>query len=513
MMKQLRLIYIVLFISIQSYSQVPVSQNGILKGTQIVALSNKADGNANGGGGGDVIIFPLGETRLADTYGKVDIYHDNEIKFSKALKKSVDRVVNLINFYLIDPKDGIVNFLDARYAYYAVSELPDHPTCNKRLKYSGVPSGAYVAQVACSVGTDTWIKLSLFERMSLDDQTALIFHEALRRHENIDDMTIATVVNGMKVALQNVQKQTGPDLIQPLTEGEYLMVRRMFRSLQVAYGASLEKTRQITREYALTRHGGVFKGTSDQLEKLSAGVVIGIGARVRGDSKIAENSVLVETNICLKSCTIGANTMIKTVPLFESIWDESSEGSPRGYFGLNLDSSVNNTNIILIGSDVVMNEARLYLGSKSIRKDNYKRFSFPLSFSMGDRSRLEKLTVLRMRFENKLEIGADTKLTAFIINDTYTDIKIESGTEISNLRISGIESGHQVVFSGVLHGDKYFCRSMDPRRSLPPRKGLEKLLTKEPKDPVKIENLAALDQTCTEFKKMPELENLFFNPK
>lgn len=450
-------------------------------------------GGINGGGGGDTVVFQTGESHFADTYAQIDKYHDNEITFSKALKEKIDTLNILKRFYLVKPKDDSYDIIDSHTAFYAVDQLPSNPICDKRLKYNDVPNEAHVEQVACTIGTETWIRTSIFERMSLEDQSLLIFHEALRRNSDLDDVTIATITNGMIVAVRNLELQSNPGQIVPLTAEEKLMVRRMFRSLQIAYGATPEQARTILKDHIITAHGGIFNGTPTQFENLSAGVIIGIGSYVVSDSIIGEKSILINTNICRNSCTIGVNTFIKDFYFLD--WVSTNGNSRLGTYW-ELSNKGSNENRIQIGSDVFVNEAKIIFNEMHFTNFGTFRFSGK-SLRINDRAHLTGWSSFYLS-NLQAEIGTDAKLDHFRIQKSMSNIRIEPSTTIENLEILEIATEYPVSFSGTIQGnDKTKCASLNRDGNGTTPRGLGKMFSSS-NTYIKMKSLDEVIRNCSE---------------
>ncbi len=195
--------------------------------------------------------------------------------------------------------------------YRFVADLPDYNTCHQH-RMVALPEGASEQLVACTVGPITWIKESLFRRMSVREQALTVIHERLHTlSPGLPEEIIADITTSLGTALElyNAQARGERPMLTDLQVNrlQRLMMRIMQAELHRGRGymAEMEASRaehqdttldelQILNTYTVAREGGGLLITPyhDLTEQMPEGAYVGIGAVVHPYS-LSRNATIV----------------------------------------------------------------------------------------------------------------------------------------------------------------------------------------------------------------------------
>jgi hypothetical protein len=230
------------------------------------------------------------------------------------LRDEYRRIIERSKTTIIGSKlDELVTNPDIEYSL--VDELPRIAECSRVVDYPGLQNGEKIARVACTVGSQTWIVKSLFQKLSLGDQAITLAHEGLRRL-NTDDQTVFRITSGLRITLALLTKEWNGEFPQ-LTEIEMYRIKDSARAALKLESLSQFKSLRAndTVESTLAKYiiwplGG---GWVHKEATVASDAKIGVLTRLANGSRVEQGATLSMTNVCdpiEAKCTVQANAIV-----------------------------------------------------------------------------------------------------------------------------------------------------------------------------------------------------------
>lgn len=386
------------------------------------ALLAAKGGGSLDGGGADVVLLPhTGDdsARLADPWLKAETPVNKElcpehVSMPSQLQNELKRINGLLRRYGNDDKANFVEkrVLNPEIHYCFVDQLPTRKSCQNRMEYAKLPSGAEVQQVACTEGRYTWIVKNLVSKMSVREQALLYVHEGLRRTKT-EASLIAQVTDGLAILLRELNNQFA-GVYNTLNNDEKFTILEMNKAIVLAGMTSKDPStldndtiEELNDTWTLTNGGGLIDKNA---LPISPSVYIGVGSILKHGSSIGENSVLIASSLW---GAVGSKAKI--------ISSDISLGMRVGLAGDNL--FINNSKVTLL------------LGLYSTQKH------YPL---IANNVKILNSTVEwhapNLNYTEEAIINANTVIQDSSITARNVDFKIGANVKVLNSRVNNVFS-------------------------------------------------------------------------
>ena len=332
-------------------------------------------GNVSGGGG--AIILPDDSVILADPYTP-RVGSDSVGELSLPLRAELEHIGDLIVRYgaSYPSSDGaltmyrqtlqvISSFIsesvfDPLIEYRFVPRLPDTPECATPHHTTFTEAGT-LENLACSMGPFTWIRVDLFQRMTLREQALTILHERLHTTVTpLPEEAIADITDGVRILLHrfNIQFTGDRSLLggDEIHKIEILMRRIAQGHLHGGRVHERDSARWLQTWRVWPKGGGLLHLSATAAES----AFVGVGSIAGPASRLGENSALVNT-LCHDllfesmlradlSCALDRGAILNNTRL-SAMGGASAVRSGVAALILGEDSSIQNSSILVTADD------------------------------------------------------------------------------------------------------------------------------------------------------------------
>lgn len=357
-------------------------------------------GDKEVGNGGDAVTLPDDSVILADPFtkriGSPQNLHPALVTELKRVGRLLTRYGAMWNYrerhynhgasaghwsgvdYHDQAKFVEESVLDPLIEYRFVDALPKIRVCGSESDPDSLPSGSQLHAVACTQGVVTWIKESLFKRMTIREQAKLIIHERLHSlptfiaHELIADLT-----DGIDLMLFFYNEQLNgrrPRLTLTQVETMRIMVKRI---VQVGMQAGrFEEPHYFIDEWHILQNGGGLVSNSNT--HVSPDSYVGIGSMLDAYGRMGAGAELIDSS-CYDLYYTGDTTRHD---VGVNVICELSENAAIRYSKLNLTYFSGTTGRFILGLGARIENSDLEIPLSNVRRpDNTP----PLQMASGAR--------------------------------------------------------------------------------------------------------------------------------
>jgi hypothetical protein len=307
-------------------------------------------------GGGDAVVFPNDEVKLADDYAK---RVGDRFELDPRIKQELNAAGYLL--FLYGAKEDrssetynvsfiTQNVLSPLTQYRFVSLIPQTGACNKHIALGDVPGDTKVEQVGCTDGPITWIREDLFKKMNIRVQARTIIHERLRSVEGMKDEDIVNITQGLELALtlNHAQEEGSRSALTPQQLEILERMRLSVVSAPLNDETTQDKIDRLNR-YQITLNGG---GLIDHRGVVSHGAYVGVSVRTGPNTELRDQSVLLNSTICMspKVCLLEEGAVVQYASVYPGDFGFRERNEPRTVF--HRDVNIYNLELIsMVGND------------------------------------------------------------------------------------------------------------------------------------------------------------------